>query len=195
MDDNAAKFHAVEADFSWTPHNGVVDIDEAPDKGKIYFQRVGKETQMAADIGPPREKQIVFKGGKIQVYQAGTGVLDVYDTSSHKDEVETFLVLGFGSSGQDLRKNFDVKYLGQEAVGGVQTDKLELVPLSKDIANRFPKIDLWIDPQRGLSLRQKLFQEGGDYRLADYSNIKLRDKIPESVFKIKTSGATKTITH
>jgi outer membrane lipoprotein-sorting protein len=119
----------------------------------------------------------------------------VYPASAHKEEVEAFLVLGFGSSGQELRKTFDVKYLGNEKIGNVNTAKIELVPLAANVKNQFPKIDLWIDPSRGLSLRQELFTQGGDYRLADYSNIEVNQKISANVFKLKTSGNTRTITH
>lgn len=195
MDENAAKFRTAQADFSWTPYNSVINELDNPDKGRIYFRRVEKEIHMAALLQPPDERQIVFANGKVQVYQPKTKVLDVYDASAHRDEVESFLVLGFGNSGEELRKTFEVKYLGEEKVGGVQTDKLELIPLAEKVKKSFPRIDLWIDPQRGLSLRQQLFQTGGDYRLADYSNIRVNEKVPDSVFKVKTSGGTKTVTH
>jgi outer membrane lipoprotein-sorting protein len=195
MDENAAKFRTAQADFTWTPYNSVINDTETPDKGKIYFRRVGKSIEMAAESAPPAARQIVFTDGTVQVYQPKTGVLDKYDTKTHKDEVETFLVLGFGSSGEDLKKSFDVKYLGEERIGSVDTAKLQLTPLAENVKKSFPRIDLWIDPQRGLSLRQQLFQTGGDYRLADYSKIVVNQKVPDNVFKIKTSGTTKTITH
>jgi outer membrane lipoprotein-sorting protein len=195
MDENAEKFRTAQADFAWTPYNSVINETEAPDKGKIYFRRSGKEIQMAALLQPPDDRQIVFSDGKVQVYRPKTKVLDVYDASAHRDEVETFLVLGFGNSGKDLRKSFEVTYLGEEKIDGVATAKLELVPLADKIKNNFPRIDLWIDPERGLSLRQQLFQTGGDYRLADYSSIRVNEKVPDNAFKLRTSGPTKTVTH
>jgi outer membrane lipoprotein-sorting protein len=192
MDQNAAKFHTAQADFSWTPYNAVIGDTEAPDKGRIYFRRVGNEIQMAAILQPPDGRQIVYKDGKVEVYQPKTKESDVYDTSAHKDEAETFLLLGFGSSGQDLRKSFDIKYVGDEKIGNVVTAKLLLTPLSAKVANTFPEIDLWIDPKLGVSLRQKLLQKEGDYRLADYSNIRLDEKVPDSAFKVSPA---KTVNH
>jgi len=193
MDQTAANFHTAQADLIWTTYNSVAE-QNLTDKGKIYFRRSSKDIEMAAELLPPSARQIVFAKGKVQVYTPGTGQVDVYDASAHRDEVETFLVLGFGSSGADLRKSFELSYGGKEDINGVETDKLELVPLSGSIKSRFPKIDLWIDPQ-GISRRQKLFQEGGDYRLADYSNPELNDKLPKNVFNLKTSGSAKTVTH
>jgi outer membrane lipoprotein-sorting protein len=102
-------------------------------------------------------------------------------------------VLGFGGSGRDLVKSFEVKYLGTEKVDGVNTAKLELVPKSPKIRNTFDRIWLWIDPSRGVSLQQQLFEPSGDYRLAKYSDIQLNQKIPDSAFKLKTTPKTKVV--
>jgi outer membrane lipoprotein-sorting protein len=87
-----------------------------------------------------------------------------------------------------------VAYLGDEKIDGVETGHLQLTPLAEKVKKSFPRIDLWIGPQ-GLSLRQQLFQTGGDYRLANYSNIRVNEKVPDGAFKIKISGPTKTVTH
>jgi outer membrane lipoprotein-sorting protein len=90
-----------------------------------------------------------------------------------------------------MLKSFDVTYSGTEQVDGIETAKLTLVPKAEKVRNTFDHIWLWIDPARGVSLRQQLFAPGGDYRLATYSDIRLNEKIPDSVFKLKTTGKTK----
>jgi len=102
-------------------------------------------------------------------------------------------VLGFGGSGRDLQKSFDVKYGGSENVGGVNAAKLELAPKSDRVKNIFAKIWLWIDPARGISVQQQFFEPSGDYRLAKYSDIKLNQKVPDSAFKLRTSGDTQFV--
>jgi outer membrane lipoprotein-sorting protein len=195
MDQTAAAFHSAQADFVWTTYNSVINDTAEKDTGKIYFRRSGKNTEMSADVAAPAAKQIVFSDGKIQVFMPETRQLDVYDAGTHRDEFETFLVLGFGSSGADMRKSFSIKYLGQEQIGKAETAKLELTPLSPKVSGQFPKIDLWIDTQRGMSLRQQLWETGGDYRLADYSNIQVNRKVADSAFKLRTPGGTKVVTH
>jgi outer membrane lipoprotein-sorting protein len=76
----------------------------------------------------------------------------------------------------------------------VRTEKLELVPKSQKTRNVFNKIVLWIDPARGISVRQQLFTPSQDYRLAKYTNIKSNQKISDDVFKVKTTSHTKTLT-
>jgi outer membrane lipoprotein-sorting protein len=193
MDATANNFQSAQADFAWKMHNSVVNDFVENDTGKIYFRRKNNEIQMAADITQPAAKQVIFSGGKIHIYTPKTEQVDVYDASAHREEFEAFLVLGFGSSGEDMRKSFDVKYMGQEKVGNVDTAMLQLTPLSEKIKDRFLRIDLWID-SRGFSLRQKLYQPDGDYRLAEYSKIQPNQKISDNVFKLKKANAT-TITH
>jgi outer membrane lipoprotein-sorting protein len=194
MDQTAANFHTAQADFVWKNYTSVVDTFSDPQNGKIYFRRSANQTEMAADLLPPSARQIIFSNGKVRIYTPGTGEVQEYDASAHREEFETFLVLGFGSGGSDLHKSFDVTYRGRENINGADTDKLELVPTSASIKARFPKIVLWINSD-GVSQRQQLFEQNDDYRLADYSNIKLNKNLPKDAFKLKTSGKVKSVSH
>ena len=102
-------------------------------------------------------------------------------------------MLGFGGSGHDLLKSYDVKYAGSETVDGVEVAKLELTPKSAKLRNNIAKILLWIDPARGVSVQQQFVEPGGDYRLAKYSDIHLNQKLPDGVFKLKTTGKTRIV--
>jgi outer membrane lipoprotein-sorting protein len=195
LDQTAAQFHTAEAKFTWIMFNSVVNDVAETQTGTIYFRRNGQDIQMAADIDKPDSKQVIFSEGKIELYQPKIGTVDVYDAGAHREEFETFLVLGFGSSGQDIRKSFDVNYGGEEKIDGTDTAKLDLVPKSDKIKQHFPQIILWIDLQRGVSVQQKLMEPNGDYRLAKYSDIRLNQKIPNKVFKLRTSNNPKIVTH
>jgi outer membrane lipoprotein-sorting protein len=192
MDTTAANFRTTEASFVWDQYEKVVNETDTQ-KGKIYFRRAGKETQMAADISEPDKKTVLFTGGKIEVYQPRIDQVTVYNAGKNREAFESFLVLGFGAGGHDMLKSFEVKYLGAENIDGTETAKLNLVPKSPKIRNNFDHIILWIDPARGISIQQRLFEPSGDYRLAKYSDIKLNQKISDSVFKLNTTSKTKTV--
>jgi len=192
MDTAASNFKTTQADFVWEHYFKVVDEHDS-DKGTVYYRRAGKEIQMMADLTEP-PKSVLFSDGKIQVYEPKLKQVTSYEAGKNRDAVESFLVLGFGGSGHDMLKSFDVKYLGTETIDSVNTAKLELTPKSDRVRNMFAKIVLWIDPARGISLRQQLFEPSGDYRLAKYSNIQVNQKIPDSAFKLKVSSDTKFIT-
>ncbi len=191
MDRTAANFHTTQANFVWTQYTKIVD-DTDIQKGTVFFRRSGNQVEMAADIADPQpSKYVLFTDSKIQVYQTKIDQVTEYNAGKDRAAFESFLVLGFGGSGQDMLKSFDVTYSGTEKVDGIDTAKLSLVPKAEKIRNTFDHIWLWIDPARGVSLRQQLFAPGGDYRLATYSDIRLNEKIPESTFKLKTTGKTK----
>jgi len=193
MDQTAANFHTTQAAFVWDQYQRVVDEIDTQ-KGVVYFRRNGNEVQMAADINDPTSpKYVLFADSKVEVYQPKIDQVTIYNTGKDRAAFEGFLVLGFGGSGRDLQKSFEVNYIGNEKVNGVDTAKLELVPKSAKVRNTFAHISLWIDPARGVSVQQQLFEPSGDYRLAKYSDIQLNQKIPDSVFKLKTTGKTKFV--
>src|ERR1700752_698189 len=191
MDATAANFHSAQANFVWEQYFKVVNENDMQ-KGTVYYRRSGKEIQMMADIIDPA-KSVLFSNGKVQMYEPKLKRATVYEAGKNREAVESFLVLGFGGSGRDMLKSFDVKYLGTEQVGGVNAATLELVPKSPKGRNTFDHIWLWVDTSRGVSVQQQLFEPSGDYRLAKYSDIQLNQKIPDSVFKLKTTGKTKVV--
>jgi len=190
MDTAAKSFHTLQASFVWDQRTVVPIEDDDISKGVIYFQRDNKQIKMAADITDPAPKTVLFADGEVNMYTPTTDQVTRYKTGKHRAEVESFLVLGFGGRGHDLSKSYDVKYLGEENVDGIKTVKLELVPKSEKARNQFSRVLLWIDPERGISVQQQLFQPGGNYRLAKYSKILINQKLPDGVFKLKTTPKT-----
>jgi outer membrane lipoprotein-sorting protein len=193
MDTASRNFRSAEASFVWDQYQKVIDETDTQ-KGKIYFRHQDNETQMAADISEPDKKYVLYTGGKVQVYQPKIDQVTEYNPGKSRSDLESFLVLGFGGSGHDLLKSYDVKYLGSENANGTDAAKLELIPKSPKLRNNIARILLWIDPARGVSVQQQFFEPSGDYRLAKYSDIQVNQKLPDNAFKLKTTGKTKFIT-
>ncbi len=192
MDVAARNFKTTEANLVADQYQKVINETDTQ-KGKIYFRREGGEIQMAADFAEPDKKYVIYSGGKVQVYEPKIDQVNEYNAGKDRSDIESFLVLGFGGSGHDLFKSYAVRFLATETVGGIKADKLELIPKSERLRNNIARILLWIDPARGISVQQQLFEPGGDYRLAKYSNIQINQKLPESVFKLKTTGKTRFV--
>lgn len=193
MDSASTQFRNAEADFVWDQYQKVVNETDTQ-KGKVYYRRTGKgETQMSANIQSPDQKSLVFADGKVRLYQPKIQQVNEYDAGKNREQFQSFLVLGFGGRGHDLPKQFDVTFGGYETVDGVKTAKLDLSPKAPNVKNMFNQIVIWIDPARGISLKQQFFEPSGDYRIANYSNIKLNGKVSDDVFKLHTSGSVKTV--
>lgn len=202
MDALAASFRTAQAEFEWDNYQKVIDEMVDVKTGNIYYRRAGKNIEMIADVkksGPsagelkPDSESVLFSDGKIKMYTPKTEQVMVYDLGKNKADLESYVVLGFGGSGQDLQKAFDVKFDGTENINGINAAKLELVPKSEKVRNNYSKMILWIDPDRGISVQQQFFTPQGDYRLCKYSGIKVNEKIGEDVFRLKTTGKTQII--
>jgi outer membrane lipoprotein-sorting protein len=203
MDAVAANFTTAQANFQWETYQKVIDEVVDYQTGIIYYRKSNKQIEMMAEVKragssassmKDEPKFVLLSGGKVRLYQPKTDQVTEFDLGKNQSEFESYIVLGFGASGQDLQKNFDVTYEGPETIEGVKTAKLQLIPKSQKVKNTYSQIFLWIDLDRAVSVQQQLFQPQGDYRLAKYSQIKLHDKVSDDVFKLKTTSKTQTVT-
>jgi outer membrane lipoprotein-sorting protein len=196
MDAASAKFHSAQANFQWDQFERVVSSTDTQ-TGVIYFLRTGADTRMAADIekadGQPAKKYLVFSNGVLQFYQPQIDQMTVFHAGNNQQQYESYLTLGFGGSGSDLKKSWDITYQGMETIDGVQTAKLDLVSKSASVRNNFSHVTIWVDPTRAISLKQILFEPSGDSKTSYYRNIEYNKKIPSSVFKIKTDSKTQVV--
>jgi outer membrane lipoprotein-sorting protein len=192
MDETAAHFQTAQADFVFEQYQKVVDETDTQ-KGTVYYRKAGQQIEMMAEFTDPDKKFVLYKDGKLQVYQPKIEQVMEYSAGANQQELESLMVLGFGGSGQDLKKSYDVTYQGEESIAGTQTAKLQLIPKNDKLRSNLPQIILWIDLASGISVQQKLMQTQGDYRLAKYSAIKVNAKINNDVFRLKTAGKTKFI--
>lgn len=193
MNHSSAGFKTAQADFEFQSYQKLTD-DTDTQKGRIYFRREKKGVDAAFDIAAPAPKQVVYKDGKLQIFEKKINQVTERQVGKNKSDVEAFLSLGFGASGDDLQRDYDVKMDGWETVDGVKTAKLDLTPKKAKVQQTYDRIILWINPERDVLLKQQFFEHSGDYRLAHYTNIKLNENIQNDVFRLKTNGKTKTVT-
>jgi outer membrane lipoprotein-sorting protein len=193
MDAAAAKFQSAQADFVFDQYTAVVDSHDVQ-KGSVAFRRAAGSTEMVmhvkTDNGQTSIKDVLYKGGELDFYQPAVKQETILRGGAN---YERYLTLGFGGSGKDLAANWIIAYQGTETIDGVETAKLDLTPKSGP-NNQFTHITVWIDPKRALSLKQQIFQEGGDYRTAIYSGIKMNG-VPESAFTLQIAAGTQKQYH
>lgn len=192
MDRTAKGFRSAHANFEWDQYQKVVNETDTQ-KGTVYFRRAGADTQMMAQISDPVQKYVLYSHSKVEFYEPKIERVTTYDAGKNRGELESFLVLGFGGGGHELLRPYELKYLGAETIGGVETEKLDLAPKSTRVRGMVEHIVLWVDPKLGVSVEQQIFQPGGDYRLTKYSAIKLNEKISDNIFKLHTTNKTKFV--
>ena len=195
MDAASLKFQSAEANFQWDTYEAVVK-DTTTQKGTIFFKKEGGAITMGARITSPSIKILEFKGGVLRLFDPGADHLTTVDETRNKAQVESFLTVGNGGSGKDLAKAWTISDLGDETIDGVATAKLDLVPKDPAVRANCTHMTIWVDPVRGVQLKQSLYMPSGDYRTAVYSNIKYNQKVDQKPYQIVTrAGKTTSDTH
>jgi len=190
LDANAATFRSLTADVARTKVTVIVN-DRSTESGKLWVR--GED--MRLELTSPDVRTILRRGDKLYIYTAGLKRVEEYDLGKHRDMVDEFLQLGFGTSGRALQQPFTVKLLGESAVDGMKTAWLELHPKSDDVRKQFSKIQLWLDENSWLAVEQKFFEAGSDdYFEVHYSNVVRNPKIDDSRFTNVWPAGTKKFT-
>ena len=183
LDAGAVGFHTATATVEFDS----IQTDPIPDTdvmtGTAYYER-NSHFEMAvhftAHQGRPTGKAYIFSGGTLRVSDTGKEKdAKPYDQAS---KYEGYLMLGFGASGKDLEQKWTIKYLGQEKIDGVLTDKLELVAKDPNVRKNIVKVTAWMDTARAVSLKV-IFDEGqGQSYVCHYTNIKVNQPLPRTAF-------------
>jgi len=184
MDAASAKFQNAQADFVWDNYTKVVD-DHEQQSGTIYFDRSGGQTQMAALIEKPTKKTVVYEQGTLNYYDPSLDQLNVFTAGKNKAQFESFLTLGFGGSGKDLKAAWEISDLGPETIDGVATEKLDLTSQQAKDSAHIDHVAIWVDPTRAVTLKQIFYYSSGDTRTSTFTNIKYNQKkMPKGVFDV-----------
>ena len=196
MDAASARFQNVQADARYDQYTRVVN-DHDISVGSLYVERKGSTVRMGAvqyNLGPDGKPEktparlINFDGNFLRLYTPGTGEVDVFKAGANQAKYDSFLTLGFGGSGKDLSASWNINDQGSETIDGVPTEKLDLVSKDAGVRNTFTHVTVWIDPKRGVSLKQIFYAPNGDNRTTTYSNIRLNGHIDDKPYRIPTKG-------
>ena len=180
IDKAAATFRGFKADIRKVSHLDAINEDTV-DTGTIAVRRAKpQELNMLVDFKAPDPRIASLTGKKVDIYYPKLNSVDEYDlTKEYKSMAEKFLLLGFGTTSAELKSAYNVTLGGPETVGGQKTTRIVLVPKDKELAKHYPKFELWISDETGIAVQQKVYETGGDYDIATYSNMQLMN-VPEA---------------
>jgi negative regulator of sigma E activity len=186
LDVASARFSSAQAVFHKDLYNKLVG-DHTPQDGSVYFVRTGGSVQMGARIDGPGARIAEYKNGVLRDLIPGR-CYNTVQASGNKAKFDSFLTLGFGGSGKALAEAWNIVDLGQETLDGAKVEKLELVSKEQSVRNNYTKVTLWMDLDRGISLKQVLLSPSGDIDTATYTKIRLNEKnVDKKPFEIKGS--------
>jgi outer membrane lipoprotein-sorting protein len=169
LDSTSAGFKSATAHIERITHTAIIN-ESLTEIGSLRLLRNKGAVQLYLEFTKPDAKTYAFRDRKAEVYFPKIQTVQEYDVGKQKGLVEQFILLGFGTSGKDLAKSYDVKFIAEETLGTQKASRLELSPKSSKTREYFTKVELWINAE-GRTLRQKFYQPSGDTTAVTYTNL------------------------
>lgn len=180
MDREAGRFDSLTAHIERTKVTVVVN-DRSTESGQMEVRRDGK---MRIDLTAPDQKTILRDGDHIYIYTPKIRRVEEYDIGKHRDGIDQLLLLGFGTSGENLKKEYLITLQGEENVDGQRMVRLELTPRSDELRKQISKIDVWLNEANWLPAQQQFYETGsGDYSIIRYQNVARNVPISDARFR------------
>ena len=152
------------------------------EEGQIALKKVGpRDIQVLINFEKPDPRMVSFRGRKAEIVYPKLKTVQEIDLGKRTDLIDQFLLVGFGTSGQELQSNYTVKYVGETSIAGQKAHHLQLTPKRENIQ----AMELWIADIGGYPVQQKFVQASGDYHLFTYRDVKINPQLGDEAFKLK----------
>jgi outer membrane lipoprotein-sorting protein len=179
LDARAKDFHSVSADIERTKVTVVVN-DKSTESGTIKV----RGDRMLLDLTAPDPRTILRTGDSLFVYTPGLKRVEEYNLGKNRALLDQFLLLGFGTDSNEMRKSYLVTYMKEDKIDDRKAVELELTPKMEAVRSQISKIQIWLDESTWLPAQQEFFEAGsGDYSIVKYSKIVRNPDLPDSQFK------------
>lgn len=152
--------------------------DKIVEDGTLKMQKgKGGDVRAVLDFSGLKNsaREIGFYGKIIRMYYPNAKDYQDFEVGKNGALVNQFLLLGFGSSGDELSASYTISSEGTEKVAGLNTTKLLLIPKDPKVKERLAKVEIWIPEGQANPIEQKFYEEtSGNYYQVTYSNINLK---------------------
>jgi hypothetical protein len=196
MDKAAAEFKAMTAQVTYVTHTDVLNEDNT-EAGTAIMQKVQPgEVAGMVDFVTPDPHSVTFEKRHVQRYFPKIKTLEVFDLEKNGEQLDKFLMIGFGTTGAELARDYDMAASGAETPKG-QTGRfvrLLLSPKSPEARLYVKTLELWI-PQDGgpYPVRERILQPSGDYVVVTYSDLKINPVLKADAWQLKLPPGVKTV--
>ena len=193
MDKAASEFKSMTAQVTYVTHTDVLN-DDSTESGSVTMRKVSPgEVQGKVEFTAPDVKTVTIEKRRVQEYFPKINTLQVFDLDKHGEQLDKFFMIGFGSSGLELAKDYDVSVLGTETMKDQSAIHLQLVPKVAEARQYVQKLELWI-PDQGdpYPLREKILEPSRDYRLVTYSGLTINPPLKPDALQLKLPAGVKT---
>ena len=190
METHRNQLSSLRAGVLMDKYNSQLGIHDMMKGDAAYLPSNGRDATFRIDWVDPEEtlsvvnkKYVIYRP---RLKQAIVGNANKAKGSGKANNLFAFLNM----SKTELKKNYSVKYLGQEKLkGGTPTWHLEMTPNNK---TQFKSAEMWIDGN-GMPLQIKMTENNNDTTTILLSNLQKNVTLKASYFEVKLPKGTKEI--
>lgn len=184
MDQAAVKFQQMSAGVTRVTHTAVLNEDSV-ESGSVRMRRMpAGEIQGLVEFTTPDKKFYSFEKRKLQIYTPKINTVQEFDLGQHGEQLDQFLSIGFGTSGKELAKGYQVEIVADNKIP--RTTRVKLTPRDAEVQKYLTRIDLWITDDN-YPIREKLWEPSGDTILVTYSDVQINPKLGAGAFTLRTA--------
>lgn len=183
MEEAGKKLTCLQAEFRQTRIYALFD-EKRESSGKIYYKKPGS---MLWQYESPDRTAIYIRGRSALMYLPD--IKQVQKISLATDRKTESLLLGFGNTAEEIRRNFTVE--ASHGEGGSYV--LDLTPKHEEMASQFRRLRLIIDPASWLPVASERFETGGDRTVFVFSNIRSDVRLEDSVFEFNPPAGIEVV--
>jgi outer membrane lipoprotein-sorting protein len=172
MNAAATPFKGMTAKIQWIKYTKLVD-DTDVEAGDLWVKKDNKgQVQLRIAFIEPVRKQVRIEKTTVELFNEAINQIEEYDLKAKGNQLYEGLLLGFGVSGDELQKRYDIKIAAEEPIDGQPTVKLDMTPKDAEDRAAGKSVQMWISTQTWQPIQQKALEHSGDYRLISYSGVK-----------------------
>jgi outer membrane lipoprotein-sorting protein len=187
MDASSLTFKGAKANLKRITYNATVDIHSEATGTMVLKRPAPHDIRTLVHITAPDEQQLFVGNGVADVYYPKINTIQERKIGKYQTLFEQYYLLAFGGSGKDLVANYDVSYIGSDALGA----HLQLIPKNAEVKKNFTKIELWLTEDRAVPSQLRLTTPSKDSTTFVYTNVILNPKIGNSDLELKTKPGVK----
>jgi outer membrane lipoprotein-sorting protein len=192
MDAAANQFQSYSANMRRIDYSKVLDsTDESSGAMRLKRAKIGIVGIMDTTAGPDHTI-IHFNGPTVERYLPKAATVEVYNAKKFASSMDQMMLLGFAISRDEMKRDYDISFVGEETVDGTPTSHIALTPKSPEALKYVRKVELWINA-KGNSIRQKGTEPSGNYRLAIFSKLEVNPSLPDSAFELSLPPGVKKV--
>lgn len=193
METHRNSLTSLRSGVTMVKYDSVLRVSDTTEGTTIYLPAKGRDALVRIDWTKPIKETLAVVNKKYVIYTERRKQAIVGNASDAKGSGKANNLFAFINMSKDeLKANFNIKYLGEEKIkGDISTWHLELTP-KNPASYKFKSAEMWVDGN-GMPLQVKITESNNDTTTVLLSNIQKNAFINASVFKVELPKGTKII--